>query len=105
MRSYQTLPDISEKEKIVGGLLNINQLFWLIGGVVFGGIMFAFTYKINVRFGGFLFLTGILSSVPFVFIKPKGLTFFRYLYLKYKYRKKTKKLPNSREERNGDLWQ
>ena len=105
MRSYQTLPDISEKEKIVGGLLNINQLFWLIGGVILGGIMFIFTYKLNVKFGGFLLLVGILSSVPFVFIKPKGLTFFRYLLLKYKFKKKTKKLPNLRVEGNDDLWQ
>ena len=39
MRSYTVPPDINEKEKIIGGILNINQFFWLLGGFIFGAVM------------------------------------------------------------------
>lgn len=95
MQNYQTLPVTSEKEKIVGGVLNINQLFWLIGGAVFGLIMFFSVYKLSTTLGAILLIFGILSSTPFIFYKPKeGLTLFRYLFLKRKFKKKTKKLMN-----------
>ena len=101
MRNYQTLPTTNEKEKIVGGILNIYQLFWLIGGAVFGLIMFFAVYQFSLTLGGILVVVGILSSAPFIFYKPKeGLTLFKYLFLKHKFKKKTKKLRNIKNERS-----
>lgn len=98
MRSYTVPPDINEKEKIIGGILNINQFFWLLGGFILGAVMFIITFpllgKFSLVIGGIFALTG----VPFVIIKPKGLTLYEYLKRKQKFKKKTKHLPNIKKD-------
>lgn len=98
MRSYTVPPDINEKEKIIGGILNINQFFCLLGGFILGAVMFVITFplfgKFSLVIGGIFALTG----VPFVIIKPKGLTLYEYLKRKQKFKKKAKHLPNIKKD-------
>lgn len=100
MRSYTIPPNTNEKEKIIGGILNINQFFWVLGGLLIGGAMFALTFGIFGKFSlviGFVFC---LSGLPFVLYKKNDLTLFQYITLKNKFNKKVKHLPNKRKEVN-----
>lgn len=100
MRIYSVPPDTREKEKIIGGLLNINQFLWLLGGLVLGAVFFAVVYKLT-GFVGLSAFIGILfasAGLPFAFYKKKEYTLYQYLYYKHKFKKKTKKLPNARKE-------
>lgn len=94
MRNYVIPPDINEKEKIIGGILNIHQFFWMLGGLILGAIVFVVLFPLFGKFS--LAIGGIfsLSGLPFVLIKPKDLTLFEYLKRKRKFDKKTKQLPN-----------
>lgn len=99
MKSYVIPPDMNEKEKIIGGILNINQFFWIAGGLALGAIVFILTFNIlggtmSLILGGFFCLTGI----PFVVVKINGLTLYNYLKLKRKFKHKVKKMPNIRKE-------
>ena len=89
-------PDMKEKEKIVGGLLNINQLLWVIAGGVFGAILFGMTFLLfsSLIFSIILFVLGLVTSLPFVFYKRNDLTLYQYLKYSYDFKMKTKELPN-----------
>lgn len=98
MRTYTVPPGTNDKEKIIGGILNINQFFWVLGGLVLGATMFAITFPFLGKgslFIGFIFC---LTGVPFVVFKKNNLTLFQYLKLKHDFKKKTKHLPNKRKE-------
>ena len=99
MRMYNIPPNMSEKEKVIGGLLNLNQFFWVLGGLALSALTFAGTFNIV---GGTLALIIafplIFSGLPFALYKKNDLTLFRYLTLKRKFNKKIKKLPNIKKE-------
>lgn len=96
MRTCRVPPDINEKEKVIGGILDINQFFWLLGGLLLGAGVFlicsSFMGKFALIPGGVFSLTG----VPFVLIKPQDLTLFEYLKRKRVFKKKVKYLPNKK---------
>lgn len=94
MRNYIIPPDINEKEKVIGGILNINQFFWLLGGLLIGAVVFVLLYPLFNRFS--LIFAGIvsLSGIPFALIKIKDLTFYEYFKRKKLFERKTKYLPN-----------
>ena len=99
MAQYQIPPDLSEKEKIVGGLLTAYQLLSLIAGVagtaIFSLLFFSFIGNAAIVIGAILFLpTGCI----FAFKKMHGLTMLDYIKLKLAQRKKVKKLPNHKKE-------
>lgn len=95
MRIYSVPPDMNEKEKVVGGLLTLTQLFWIIGGLGIGGVVFSILYPL---IGGQLAVVFslVVSTVglPFAFYKKKELTLFQYISLKRKFKKGIHKLPN-----------
>lgn len=98
MKSYSVPPDINEKEKIIGGFLNLNQFLWLLGGLLIGAgvfvILFPILSKYSLIFAGLFSLTG----VPFAVIKIKNLTLYEYLKRKRAFKKKTKYLPNVKRD-------
>ena len=98
MRSYFVPPNTNEKEKVIGGILNINQFFWVLAGFLLGGLVIVFTHKILGQFSIFLGLIFASTSLPFVLYKKNDLTLFQYLTLNQKFKKKVKKLPNKRKE-------
>lgn len=97
MRSYQVPPDVNEKEKIIGGLLNLNEFFWVLGGLGIGVLMLLITYPFLGK--GALFVGGAfaLTGLPFVLYKKNGLTLYEYMKRKRDFKKKTKILPNERK--------
>ncbi|AMN30962.1 hypothetical protein BFS06_12180 [Clostridium perfringens] len=99
-RSYTIPPDIKEKEKIIGGVLTLQQFYWVLGGAGLGAILFILTFTIT-KMGGlaiFLALLGIASGLPFAFLKKEDLPLYVYLNRKRKFNKKTKKLINKRKD-------
>ncbi len=98
MRVYPVPPDMSEKEKVIGGVLNINQFFWLVVGILLGvALFFLLNGILGSVFALFFSFPFLLSGTPFAFYKKNGLTLFRYLVLKKKFKNKVKKLPNTRK--------
>lgn len=98
MRPHPVPPDMKEKEKVIGGLLNINQFFWVLGGLILGAIVFASTFSLFGKGSLVLALPFCLTGLPFALYKKNGLTLYQYLYYKRKFKKKVHKLPNIRKE-------
>ncbi|PLS19772.1 PrgI family protein [Bacillus sp. M6-12] len=93
---------MNEKEKVIGGILNLNQFFWILGGLVIGASVFGLLFTLT-KIGGLALTVGgifCLSGTPFALFKKNGLTLFQYLTRKRKFKKKVKKLPNHRKEVN-----
>lgn len=99
MKMYTVPPNMNEKEKVIGGVLDINQFFWILGGMGVSATVFAMTFGI---FGGTasLIISAplLLLGTPFAFYKKNGLTLFQFLSRKRKFKKKVKKLPNIKKE-------
>lgn len=98
MRSYGVPPDINEKEKVVGGFLNINQLFWAIGGLGVGAVMFLIAYPFIGKLSLFVGAIFSLSGVPFALIKIHDLTMFEYLKRKRQFNRKNQLLPHRKNK-------
>lgn len=100
MRVYPVPPDMKEKEKIIGGVLNLNQFLWILGGLGLGASVFALIYTLTKIEGLSLTIGGLfcLSGVPFALYKKNDLTLYQYIIRKRKFKKKVKHLPNQRKE-------
>jgi len=72
-------PDTREKEKIVGGILEMGQLLWLIGGAGMGAVMVLATFKILGLASLLLFIPFFLVSLPFAFKKVGDMSYAKYL--------------------------
>lgn len=99
-RIYQVPPDMKEKEKIIGGLLTLQQFYWILGGGGLGALLLISCYvltKIGIL-AILLGVLGILSSMPFAFLKKHELPLFTYIRRKRQFKKKTKKLINMRKD-------
>lgn len=99
MNMYPVPPDLSEKEKIVGGLLTAAQLISLIAGI---GGMAVVALTLFPVIGNVAIILGAVTFLPlgvvFAFVKVKGLPLLTYLRLKKKHKKKVKLLPNHKKE-------
>lgn len=95
---YTVPVDIREKEKIVGGFLTMIQLYWIIGGIGFGMLLFVLFFTVTklMPISVFAFIIGLLSVMPFVFITKDGLPLFEFLKRKRKFLKKNHRLVNKR---------
>lgn len=95
MTEFKTPTDISEKEKIVGGLLTAGQLIWIAIGV---GITVGIGLLLSGIMGGVGFIIGAILGLPtgvvFAFYKPHKIPMMQYLKLKIARRKNSPKLPN-----------
>lgn len=97
MKSYTVPPNMNEKEKVVGGILNINQLIWLLAGAGIGVAMFLLTYSFLGKASLFVGIIFSLTGTPFAFLKVQELTLFEYLKRKQNFKKKIKELPHKRK--------
>lgn len=100
MAVYQVPPDTKEKEKVIGGLLNWTQFFWLLAGFVVGMALAFITYSIftSIPFSVFVAIVGFGVFVPFALVKKMEMPLFTYLRRKHALKKKTKELINMRKE-------
>ncbi|TCK01321.1 UNVERIFIED_ORG: PrgI family protein [Anoxybacillus amylolyticus] len=99
MKSYIVPPDMKEREKVIGGVLDLYQFFWILGGLGLGALIFASLFHViggtPALIVGFAFC---FAGVPFAFYRKNDLTLFEYLKYKRKFKKKVKKLPNQQKE-------
>ena len=97
MKSYIVPPDMNETEKIIGGVLDLHQFLWILGGLIFGAIVFVALFplfnKYSLVFGGI----AACSGLPFAFVKKKDLPLFEYWKRKRVFDKKEKHLINKRK--------
>lgn len=100
MGMYQIPPDTKEKEKVIGGMFNLVQFLWLLGGLGIGLVLFLTFSGITGSLGVGLFfaLIGIGVSLPFAFYKKRDLSFFQYLKFKHKLKNKNVYLVNKRKD-------
>lgn len=100
MAQYQVPPDTKEKEKVIGGLLNWVQFFWLLAGFVLALILafIAYTLFESVIISIVMALIGFGTSVPFALVKRMDMPLFTYLRRKHLLKKKTKNLINMRKD-------
>ena len=92
---FKTPTDISEKEKIVGGLLTAAQLIPL-------GIGIVITVVVGLLCSGFMdaagFIVGAVLGLPlgitFAFYQPHKMPLMKFIRLKMARRKYVKQLPN-----------
>lgn len=98
MARYTVPVDTREKEKIVGGFLTMVQLFWILGGLGFGMLLFILFFTITkiLPLSVFAFILGLLFVLPFVFFTKDGLPLFEFLKRKRKFLKKSHRLINKR---------
>lgn len=95
-RLYKVSADTSEKEKIVGGIMTINQAGWIVLGLLISAAIFALLYK---WLGPAVAL--IICAIPgltfggiFAFYKKEQLPLATYLIYKRNFKKKSKRLVN-----------
>jgi uncharacterized membrane protein YhiD involved in acid resistance len=95
MTEFRMPTDISEKEKIVGGLLTAGQLIWIAAGL---GITVGVGFLCTTFMGGAGFILGALVGIPFgiafAFYKPHKVPLITYIKLKAAHSKKVKHLIN-----------
>lgn len=100
MNIYQVPPDTKEKEKVIGGLFDWGQFFWMLAGAGIGILLFAISYLTigSEVFSIILGLLGIATCLPFVFVKKKELSLFTYLLYKRKLKQQNGNLINKRKD-------
>ena len=95
MTEFRMPTDISEKEKIVGGLLTAGQLIWIGAGL---GITVGVGFLCSAFMGGAGFIVGLLVGVPigvaFAFYKPHKIPLMTYIKLKAAHTRIEKQLIN-----------
>lgn len=99
---YQIMPDIREKEKIVGGKLTLSQTIFVAVGVVIGGgvAMLLISNGVNIVFS---ILLGVILAIPPIFCGIKkfyeygNIEYWRYILMILKYKSSTKKYVNVNE--------
>lgn len=100
MATYQVPPDTREKEKVIGGLLNWVQFFWLVAGFAVAMFLiflfFVITHSVVISL-----IVGVLGfgvSIPFALVKKMDMPLFTYLRRKQALKKKSKQLINMRKD-------
>lgn len=98
MRTYIIPPTLKEeKEKIIGGVLDMSQAAWIMGGAVIGLLIFLLFSPVSKLLGAVIgIIVAIVISVVFGFLKIKGYPVLKYAKYKKKFNKKQKFLPNKR---------
>lgn len=97
MSLYTIPPTIKEKEKVIGGVLDLAQAAWLISGAALGLVVFLLLAPVNKVLGGIFGVVFATTGVPFAFVKIRGYKILTYLKYKKQFDKKEKYLPNKRK--------
>lgn len=87
---YSMPPDTREREKIVGGILDIRQLGWLIVGFILYALFIITFFRILRIFAFILGLPFLIAGVFFAVKKVGEYTLAQHLRYKYKFNRKIK---------------
>ena len=90
MRNYIIPPSINkEKEKIIGGFLDITQAIWIAIGMTVGVLIFFLLSGVDKIFA--FVVAAIVAmgiGLPMAFLKIKGYSVLRYFKLKREFDRK-----------------
>lgn len=105
---YQVMPDIREKEKIVGGLFTITQTIFLGLSVITGGLfgLGVFTLTSDPFLSVICIVIGAVPFLPFAFVTIESMgkmELFFYLMIKLKYKNGQKIFINLNENKRNRL--
>lgn len=105
---YQMMPDIREKEKIVGGHFTITQVIFLAIAVVSGGGLAYLTYNLtnSIPLVILVFIIGTAPFLPFAIItieKMGKMELAKYLWIKFQYKNSQKVFLNLNENKKNRL--
>ena len=105
---YQVMPDIREKEKIVGGIFTATQTIFLALAVVAGGGLAVLTYTAtsSVPLALLVLVLGAAPFLPFAFIKIEkmgDMELIFYLWIRFKYMQGQKIFLNLNENQRNRL--
>lgn len=99
MRTYIIPPTIKdEREKVIGGVLDMVQAGWIMGGAVVGVVIFLLLAPVSKILGAVVGIpVAVAISVIFGFLKIKGYSVLKYAKYKKQFNDKQKLLPNKRD--------
>lgn len=84
-------PTQKEKDKIIGGKIDLTQLIWLFMGIMLGaGFLVIFSILFNFILGVFLALPFLLIGIPFAFMKKFGMPLFTFIKTRKEFEKSQK---------------
>lgn len=94
---YKVSADTSEKEKIIGGVLTMEQGIFLISGGFFSTMLFLSLIKIMPASVAFVVavIPGAMFGLSFAFYQVEQLSFLSYLIYKWKFSQKSDYLINT----------
>lgn len=105
MRRYNVTSDTSEKEKIIGGLLDMGQGAWLILGFILIMAVFLLLKDVLPPILALIIalIPGCGIGLPFAFYKKEGLTLLQLILYKHRFASQTKFLVNDLNYKDGVL--
>lgn len=86
MRAFPVPVQITDEERLMGGIFSLRQTLYIILGLALGGAGFAFTF-LPVLIRLFLFILVACIGVVFAFVKIRYMRVDQYIYLHLKWRK------------------
>lgn len=94
---YKVSADTSEKEKIIGGVLTMEQGIFLVSGALLSTVIFLNLMNIMPASVAFVvaIIPGAMFGLSFAFYQVEQLSFLAYLIFKWKFEKKTDYLINT----------
>ena len=95
---YSVPASTNEKEKIVGGILTLNEVIWVGFGVL---VFFIFSLLFFSSLKLFSLLVGLILGSPFAafgIVKIHGVSLMTYIKRKRAFKKLNKRLPKKRRD-------
>lgn len=96
---YQMSADTRDKEKMVGGVMSLNQLMWIVAGVGFYALFAYLTYSQLYILSFIVWLPFIAGGLVLAFKKVNGIPLPRYIVLKIKFKNLIKHYINKTKEK------
>lgn len=90
-------PDMSEKEKIFGGILTLGEFGWIAGFSLLGVVVALSCFGFLGAYCVILFIPFLAGGIMMAFYKVQGMPLLKYFRLKWKYMNSQKKYMNRRK--------
>lgn len=90
MRAWPVPIQITEEEKLIGGIVSLRQLGWLFGGFCFGGLGAALPLPLALRF--VVFVLAFLVGAVLAFARPCGMPLDVFLWRWWRWRRENREL-------------
>lgn len=100
---YRMPPNTNEREKIVGGLIDIVQMFWIAGGLFLAAIIIIVLYKFMGSVAIIIGFPFLFTGLPFAFIKKHNMPLAKYLKYKRRFKYATKHYINKGTNKEMDF--